>query len=251
MLNDRRRRHQIGGKTRFAFSRTPLQESMDRLKELIEGLRTLVSQTERSEQRRPPSRPSASSARQMIQQFALVQNASQNLYEALRTACTKHTQHQAHFGLQPIPLARAHQVRFSVGFRQVIASAPGSKRTSWFTVESSVTPAEYARLSSTVSKPLAILGQSIKRGRSPSPPPSESQPSKLRETCNQFQLPSSSSSQSPVITHRAPENVPQPPLASLCSHSKLCNHLQNFLSRPSPRSEPCIGYLEHSSNTKH
>lgn len=223
---------------------------MDRLKELIESFRTLVSQTERSEQRRPLSRPSAQ-AQHVIQQFALVQTASQNLYEALRTACTKHTQHQAHFSLQPIPVPGAQQVRFSVGFRQVVASVTGSKQTSWFTVESSVTPVAHARISSTESEPLAVLGRSIKRGRTASPPPPERQPSKLQKKSIRFQLPSPAQPRSPAVTCRAPETVSQPPLANLCSHSNFCNHLQNFLSRSSPRSECCIGYLEHLSKTKH
>ncbi|KAF7514088.1 hypothetical protein GJ744_004413 [Endocarpon pusillum] len=355
MRKDRLWRHQIKEKSRFALSQSRLQESMNRLKELIENLRTLVSQRERSEQRRPLSRPSAQ-AQQVIQQFVLVQTASQNLYEALSTACTKHTQHQAHFSLQPIPVPGAQQVRFSVGFRHVLASTSGSKQTSWFTVESSVTPAAHACLASTEYKPLAVLG------RTPSSPPPKRQPSKLRGKCVQFELSSPPRSRSPAVTCKAPETlsepplsdlcshnqgafrkrkethakeleaglndleaasnkfyednkrlkrelanltteneilratssmgpvsrsvhgsqsarqddeptnphfrmqgvsrlqlsslyvpetVSKPPLTNLCSHSNFCNHLQNFLSRSAPRSECCIGYLEHSSKTKH
>lgn len=134
---------------------------MNTLKELMGCLRTLRSQTERSEQRRPLSRPSGQ-ARQAIEQFALVQTASQNLYDALTSACTKHTQHQAHFSLQPIPVPRAHQVRFNVSFRQVVAPAHGSKQTVWFTVESVVRKDVESGLLEPDSASLATLGQSAK-----------------------------------------------------------------------------------------
>lgn len=250
MRNDGHWRYEIREKSRFALSRSRLQDSMTMLKELIESLGALRSQTERSEQRRPLSRPSAQ-ARQVIQQFALVQTASQNLYEALRTACTKHTQHQAHFSLQPIPMPRAHQVRFSVGFRQVVAPASGSKQTVWFTVESSVTPTADVCPSSTDPEAFASFGQSIKRGRTSSSPRPEYQPSKLRKKCIRFQLPSPPPLRSPLGTCKALETVSEPLLSNLCSHSNLCNQLQNFLCRSIALPECCIGYLEHSSKTKH
>jgi hypothetical protein len=243
-------RNQVKEKGRFAFSQSRLQESMVTLKELMECLGTLRSQMERNEQRRPTSRPSAQ-ARQVIEQFALVQTTSQNLYDALRSACTKHTQHQAHFSLQPVPVPRAHQVRFSVGFRQAVAPAAASKQTIWFTVESSTKPTPNACLSSTESEALAIIGQSIKRGRTSSSPPPQEQPSKLRKKCIRFQLPSTPTSSSPTITCKTLESPHDPPLSNLCSHSNFCNHLQNFLNRPVAQPECCIGYLEQSSGSKH
>jgi hypothetical protein len=235
MRNDKQWRHQIREKSRFAFSHSRLQESLNSLKELIEYLRTLASQTEKSEQRRPVSRPSAQS-RQVIQQFALIQAASQNLYEALRVACTKHTQHQARFSLQPIPDPKAHHVRFSVGFRQVVAPASGSKQTVWFTVESSVNSAADVCPSSLESEAVAILGQSIKRARASSTPPPEHQPSKLRKKCLRFQLPSPSPMRPAPATCNL-QAMSTPPLLNLCSHSNFCNQLQNFLSKSVSRPE--------------
>jgi hypothetical protein len=190
----------------------------------------------------------------VIEQFALVQTTSQNLYDALRSACTKHTQHQARFSLQPIPVPRAHQVRFSVGFRQVAAPAAASKQTIWFTVESSTKPNPNACLSSTEPVVLAILCQSIKRGRTSSSPPPQKQSSKLRKKCTRFQLPSSptsSSSSPPPITCKTLESQHDAPLSNLCSRSNFCNQLQNFPSRPVAQPECCIGYLEQSSGSKH
>lgn len=244
MWNDKQWRHQIREKSRFAFSHSRLQESLNSLKELIESLRTLASQSEKREQRRPISRPSAQS-RQVIQQFALVQAASQNLYEALSMACTKHTQHQAHFSLQPISDPKAHQVRFSVGFRQVFAPASGYKQNVWFTAVAEVCP------SSSGSEALVILGKSIKRARASSTPPPEHQPPKLRKKCLRFQLPSPSPVRSAPAICKTLQVMSRPPLLNLCSHSNFCNQLQNFLSKSISQPECCIGYLEHSSKTKH
>jgi hypothetical protein len=225
---------------------------MNTLKELVECLRTLRSQTERSEQRRPLSRPSGQ-ARKAIEQFALVQTASQNLYDALTSACTKHTQHQAHFSLQPIPVPRAHQVRFNVSFRQVVAPAHGSKQTVWFTVESVVRKDIESGLLEPDSASLAPLGQSVKRGRALSPPP-QKQLTKLKKKRLRFQLPSSPLASPPLqpdpLGHTL-DPPDDPPLTNLCSHSNFCNQLQNLLRRSVAHPECCIGYLEHSSESKH
>lgn len=237
-------------KTRFAFSQSSLQESMNTLKDLVSCLRTLISQSERSEQRRPLSQPSTQ-ARNVIEQFALVQTASRSLYDALRSACTKHTQHQANFSLQPIPSANAHQVRFSVGFRQVVAPASGHRNTVWFTAESSIKRQVNICSSSKNAQTLSALGQAVKRGRaSPSPPP-ERQNSKLRKKRNRCQLPPAQPILALSNTCKALEIPPEPSLSNLCSHSNFCNQLQNFLSRSITQPEFCIGYLEQSSESKH
>lgn len=240
----------IKQKTRFAFSQSSLHESMNTLKDLVSCLRTLISQTETSEQCRPLSQPSTE-ARKVIEQFALVQTASRSLYDALRSACTKHTQHQANFSLQPIPSANAHHVRFSVGFRQVLAPTSGPRKTVWFTAESRVKRQVNICSSSQDAQTLSALSQAVKRGRaSPSPPP-ERQTSKLRKKSKQCQL----SPAQPILALsticEAIETPSDPPLSNLCSHSNFCNQLQNFLSRSVTQPEFCIGYLEQSSGSKH
>jgi hypothetical protein len=246
------RRH-IKEKIRFVFSKSQLQDSMITLKELLEYLGALRSQSEISEQRRPLSRTSAQ-AQQAIEQFALVQTASQNLYDALRSACTKHTQHQARFSLQPMPTCKAHQVRFSVDFRQVVAPASVSKQTAWFTVESIVKQSVKPCSSEPDSKALATLNQSVKRQRASYPPAPQKQPCKLQKKSIRFQLPcspSSSLSPLPLSLVKSREPSVDPPLSNLCSRNNFCNQLQNFLSRSVAQPECCIGYLEKSSDSKH
>lgn len=212
---------------------------------------TVISHTETNEQRRLLSRPSIQ-ARQAMDHFALVQTASQNLYDALKSACTKHIHHQAQFSLQPIPGRQAHQIRFSVGFGQVVPPACRSKQMAWFTVESIIRQSTESCPSEPDPGVLSTLRQSIIRERESSPPALQNKPSELRKKCLRFQLPpsplypplskASVSSSEPMI---------ESPLLNLCSRSNFCNQLQNFSSRPVPQAECCIGYLERSSESKH
>ena len=200
------------------------------------------------------SRPSAQ-ARQAIEQFALVQTASQKFYDALSLACTKHTHHQAQFSLQPISASKARQVRFSVGLRQVLDPASVSKQTVWFTVESIVKQSIEPCSSGHEPKDLVLLSRSVKRGRASSPSAPPKQPCKLRKPRKksvQFQLPSmQSSSPLPYSLFSSSEPSTEPSLSNLCSRSNLCNQLQNFLSGPAAQSECCIGYLERTLDSKH
>lgn len=190
----------------------------------------------------------------MIDQFVLVQKASQHLYDALRSSCTKHTHHQAHFSLQPIPSPNRYQVRFDLGFRQFIAPASRFKQSVWFTVESTMTPTPSSPPPTVKIPTLTNLTQSIKRGRtSPSPPP-QRQPAKLQKRRIRFELPSSCSIPALPDQHRIDNTLPpsvEPALLNLCAHNNFCNQLQNFLNRSNVSADCCIGYLEKTPDSKH
>lgn len=63
----------------------------------------------------------------MIEKYRTIGNASRQLYEALCRACTKHTEHLAHFGIdveheRGDGLAAAPQFKFNMAFEQITSS---------------------------------------------------------------------------------------------------------------------------------
>jgi hypothetical protein len=176
----------------------------------------------------------------------MVKTAARNLYKALGAACTKHTEHQVHFSLQPSYTGCAPyptQVRFTLAFRQVAMTRDGCcNEPMWFTVESVVT-GTVQKATSTEGKALSDLRISSKRGRSsPSPPPSENL-GKAQKKCVRFRNPTPPPSKLAVKLDAT--------LPNLCAHSNFCNQIASLLSRPTTKAGVCVGYLEHSADSKH
>lgn len=233
--------HRIGKKLKFAFKESSIQNSVSMIRDLTRDFCVLTAQTELTDERTPVLRPSAMS-RKEIEKFALVKTAARNLYDALASACTKHTEHQAHFSLQPTFNGSSPQVRFNIAFRQLTISRGGPSQPMWFTVESVVTG---SIKSSSLSKTETWTGfsQSLKRSRaSPSPPAPPLPGEKRQKKSVRFSIPSPAS----VTPQRN-----DPPLQNLCTHSNFCNRLQNLLKQTVPSSEYCIGFLENSPDSKH
>ena len=232
----------VGKKIKFAFSETHFQDSISRLRALTQDFRMLIAQAGPSEQKRPDLRPSAASCME-IAKFTHIKTAAQNLYEALGSACTKHTEHQAHFSLQPAWNGCQPQVRFSISFRQLaISRHEPADQPMWFAVESVITGSIKR---APIGKPgmLSDINQSMKHGRmSCSPPPSQQRSGKM------VRFPSPSPPPTPPKLISA-----GPALQNLCTHNNFCNQLQNFLSQSTSAmgSNCCIGFLEHLGNSKH
>lgn len=75
-----------------------------------------------------------------IEKLRLIEKASTLLYQALGSACTKHTEHQAHFCLQPSLKEDLHpQVRFSIAFNNLtLGNTSGLGDLLWFDVDTSI-----------------------------------------------------------------------------------------------------------------
>jgi hypothetical protein len=234
----------VGRKIEFAFSESHLQERITRIRELTEDFRTLVGQAAALSQARLPDSKFQGSSSKEIEKFALVKTAARNLYEALGTACTKHTEHQAHFSLQPVWQGLDPHIRFSIAFRHLTINHSSGNQPMWFQVESVVTGSIKKALPDATQHEAAAL-QSLKRCREPSPTTAMKTPEKRKKKSVRFR---SESPPTPVIVQST-----SPTLQNLCVHNNFCNQLQNFLTQPDLNLGPncCIGFLEHSSESKH
>lgn len=163
------------------------------------------------------------------------------MYEALGAACTKHTEHQVHFSLQPSYISSSPEVRFHIGFRQLLVRCVGGDAGPiWLTIESRVS-------GSLMSVPKneegpTNLKKSLKRIKmSPSPPPSMTP--KKRQRTVRFRSPTP-----PPICQALQSDTALP---NLCSHRNFCNQLSQLVSRSLADPNHCIGLLGDLSNRTH
>ncbi len=109
------------------------------MRDLTEDFCALIAQIDRSyAYEQPPILPAGENRRE-VAKFGSIKNAAENLYEALGAACTKHTEHQVHFSLQPSYISSTPEVRFHIGFRQLLVRCVGGDMGPiWLTIESRV-----------------------------------------------------------------------------------------------------------------
>lgn len=76
-----------------------------------------------------------------VEKYRIIGQASQQVYEALGRACTKHTEHQAHFCVEVeqaiIDGNRGARVKFSIAFTHMSLAGPSDQgELTWFIVDS-------------------------------------------------------------------------------------------------------------------
>jgi hypothetical protein len=85
----------------LSFSKSRLKENIVKLRAHNDDLRTLSSQTRQflftAKSRRSKT---SRTARHDIQKYRIIGKAFCQVYESLRKACTKHTNHMTHFGVK-------------------------------------------------------------------------------------------------------------------------------------------------------
>ena len=101
MHRDRAWKREIGERLRFSFSEKRLQKGLSKLESLNNSLVTLSQQTKRSiSSTENAVKPRSDEAKAKIQRYQAVGKVSRQVYNALSRACTKHTEHLAHFGVE-------------------------------------------------------------------------------------------------------------------------------------------------------
>ena len=176
-----------------------------------------------------------------MEKYKVIGQASQQLYEALGRACTKHTEHQAHFCVEVeqaiIDGNRGAQVKFNIAFTPVsLAESADQAELRWFVVDSVTGDAL------TVGKPSNInceLEKSLKRSILDPP----FQPTKSRKSVR-FQSPEPQRILMPAL--------PAVPTDSLCSdyaRKDFCDLIKRCLRQPSQRSK-CVAVLENTARSK-
>ena len=225
---------------KFSFSQSRLDENLQTLKSLNDDFRTLSSQTKTNLkdvhlQQRPPR-----SIEKCIERCQTVRVASQQIYEALGKACTKHSEHLAHFNLQvehrgDLEGDTPQEVKFKLAFRHVGLVGVGQGDPMWFMVGSILYDPNV--MTSKDSTEPDRLGISLKRELQP-----ESHSAKAPVKRVRFQA-------------MAPPQIPPPmlpgPLSAPVMRRDFCDHLRKHVCQSSNKVGVCIGMLETSERFKH
>lgn len=231
-------RKMIGKKVKFSFSQSRLDEDLQTLKSLNDDFRTLSSQTRmnRSDVHSPQRPPRYID--KCIKRCQTVRMASQQIYEALGRACTKHSEHLAHVNLEVEHLDgldgdKPQEVKFKLAFRHVGLVDLGQGDPVWFMVGSIDSD---VMTSKDTTEP-GQLGISLKRelqfeSLSPKAP--------VKRVRFQAMAP-------PQIR---PTMVPAP-LSAPVMRRDLCDHLRKHICQSSSKAGVCIGMLELSERFKH
>ena len=157
----------IAKKLRFSFSKPRLDQILHDLRSLNDDFITLSTQTLRTtslQSRRQAVVPKEPC--QEVERYQIIGQASRQVYEALGRACSKHTEHQAHFcaEVEQAKITGAHsaQIKFTMAYTHMnLTGSADQGDLIWFAVDSTSGVATEPRNSDT--KRYSSLGQSLKR----------------------------------------------------------------------------------------
>lgn len=183
-----------------------------------------------------------------IERYRIIGKASEQVYAALGRACTKHTEHLAHFCMEAeksiFEEVPAPQVKFRMAFTHL--SLVGSSIQGdpiWFVIDSTV--GDSVNIPRSDHGPcLDVLAQSLKSQLEPSQDQAPKK-SKKSEKSVRFQTPERS-----VVTHSLPELTSGPLMSTPCIRRDFCDYLRVCLRRPN-QENICVGMLENTENCKH
>ena len=245
------RSHELKRRIKIVMKDSSFEERLKKLGDHTQYFLSLVKLCIPFESRHQ-SAPAALTTERQLKAYRAVQERASDLYQALQSACTKHSNHQAHLNLEPSLLQSAQsQVKFSVAFSRLSLESNGAGcctvESTWLTVES----IESGRTQPPDGKQDYTVAQaSLKRVHACLKPdreePTEKPRAKLikKRVAFQEQEPASSRLEPPR------RHIPQPQLINFCSHSNFCNDLQRFL-RTSHTRNAAVGYLESTQGSKH
>ncbi len=250
----KRWRGRISAKLKLSFNESNLEQEIGTLRKKNRDFRTLVNQVDRIDAASNPKRLAVGgrvTSTREIQDFNTIQRTAKLLYDTLSDSCTKHTEHLAHFSLEPVVEPESNsRVRFEMAFRQ--AMPPTSNRTAetaiWFSIESSSTAAP-SRKRANESEPCESTTYQAR--------PSDNSCSNLimkslavtpvvKPTKRvQFQ------DSSPAVETLIIQPTLDPSLPNLCKHQNFCTHILAQSRQANLATRCCIGFLEKDPNYKH
>lgn len=153
-------------KLRFSFSKGRLDENLTALRSLNDDFRTLSSQTAGPLRAAGVSKGSARHDTKEVQICRTIGKASGQVYKALGKACTKHSEHLAHFNLkvehEPCRGTMVPELKFNMAFTHLTLAGLCQVEPVWFVVDSIIGDAEMAGHTKDVPK-LDQLTGSLKR----------------------------------------------------------------------------------------
>lgn len=119
-------KHRLAKKLRFSLSQSRLDEYIKSLRDLNDDFRNLSNQTTQAvaHQARSPKAPHYHYETEVLRCKA-VGEASEKVYEALGRACTKHSEHLAHFCVNPVPESAGIMTDTHFKFHVAFTRLPG------------------------------------------------------------------------------------------------------------------------------
>ncbi|KAL8782762.1 MAG: hypothetical protein Q9195_009577 [Heterodermia aff. obscurata] len=170
-LGDKEWRRRVAKKLRFSFSKSRLDENLTALRSLNDDFRTLSSQTASSLPAADVSRGPARHITKEVHICRTIGKASGQVYKALGKACTKHSEHLAHFNLkvehEPCRGTTVPELKFNMAFTHLTLAGLCQVEPVWFVVDSIIEDAETTNPPKDVPK-LDQLTGSLKRQTSAS-----------------------------------------------------------------------------------
>ncbi len=238
-------RRAVGKKLRFCFSKSRLDQIVIDLKSLNDDFRTLSSQT--SALLPGQTRSSSNNPKQYnrdIVKYRVIEQTSRQVYAALCKACTKHSEHLAHFCIKVEHEAQddrpAPQVKFNLAFTSLTLTGSSSQSDPiWFMIDTVIGD---TAVGSSVEPVVGIddLARSLKRELES---PSRGYPKKPKKTVRftSTRLPA------PTVPLDAVSNavVSDPRM-----RRDFCDYLRSCFHQPM-QSNVCMGLLDHTDSCRH
>ena len=248
-LGDKTWRRHVATKLRFSFSKTRLNGNFETLcslnddfRSLNDDLRTLSSKTAVTQitLRRP-----LRCTHEEIQVSQSIGKASRQVYEALGKACTKHTEHLAHFNLkvevEPCQGAIIPEMKFKMAFTHLTLAGLSQGEPVWFVVDSIMEGSEKMERLRTIPK-IDHLTESLKRQ------------SATTQDCikiqSKKQVRFQASTQSPT-TSVSSMSVPSALFFVPSIRRDFCDYLRKHVSQQHCNPETCMALLEATGGCKH
>lgn len=237
-------RRRIAKKLRFSFSKPRLDQILCDLRSLNDDFRTLSIQTVNStslqSQRQviPPRKPY-----EEVERYQVIRQASRQVYEALGRACTKHTEHQAHFCVeveQPKTMGNHKaQVKFSMAYTHTtLAGSTDQSDLIWFVVDLTSDEAVRSGNSDATIDHHDSFGQSLKR---------QIEPATKAEKRLRFQ--SATSPSAPTLSTLSTAAITNAILSNDSMRKDFCDFIRRRLREPLQASE-CVGVLDNTESCR-
>ena len=232
-------------KLRLSFSESRLEHNIAALKAHNDNLRTLCTQkrSPNSERSRAIPRPTQT-ARVDLRRYDAIRKAAQQVYEALSSACTKHTEHLAHFRVEVEEVTLKNdappKIKFNLGFTHVTLAGTNSSGDSlWFVVDAAIHD-QTAILGSKIISKGDELGKTLKRQLNAS---ASSSSGKVRKA---VRFDSSIATPNPYPCLMAKDAFKQEDRM----RRDLCDDLRRLLRKPC-NMQTCVGVLGNTGQSKH
>ena len=246
-------KHRITKKLRFSLSGSRLDKILCDLRSLNDDFRTLSDQRLKSTstQKRRLAGNLYNHSHQEVEKYKAVGHASRQVYEALGKACTKHTEHEAHFcvEVEQVIIDESHgtQLRFNMAFTHLtLAGSINKGPLIWFVVDSKSSDAMALEHPVVTAEYNGLLAHSLKRQIEPIEPTPGAPQKKVKKSVR-FET----SALAPTCTSTsATATMDDALLACKSMREDFCDSIRKRIRHPSKESQ-CVSIIGDIDSYRH